>query len=105
MIGSMRHRITLQKPVIANNEYGVPVITWTDVATVWAQKAMKRVSYPTNVAERTEVVTYFVVTIRYRTDVAHDWRIVESGQASPVVSVYDADGARKFLCLEVETRA
>ena len=34
--GALRHRVTLQAPVITQDEFGGPITTWTTVATLWA---------------------------------------------------------------------
>lgn len=34
--GTLRHRVTIQKKVVTQNTYGEEVITWDDVAEVWA---------------------------------------------------------------------
>ena len=34
--GRLRHRITLQQPTRTQNSMGEPVVSWSDVATVWA---------------------------------------------------------------------
>lgn len=36
--GRLDRRITLQYPSAVQNDYGEPVVTWVDIATVWAEK-------------------------------------------------------------------
>lgn len=36
-IGKLRHRITLQRQINAQNDYGAVVTTWQGIATVWAE--------------------------------------------------------------------
>ena len=36
LAGRLRHRLTIQKPVISQNDIGEEIIVWTDVQTVWA---------------------------------------------------------------------
>ena len=36
MIGKLRHRVTLQRPVITKDNIGQEIEEWQDVATVWA---------------------------------------------------------------------
>lgn len=36
--GSLDRRITIQRKVVAQNNFGEEVTTWQDVATVWAEK-------------------------------------------------------------------
>lgn len=34
--GDLDQRVTIQAPATGQNDYGEPLLTWTDVATVWA---------------------------------------------------------------------
>lgn len=104
-IGTLRHRITLQRPLIANDAYGVPVTTWIDAATVWASSAMyPRLSPPRDVAERAEAVTIYFFDIRYRTDVMNNWRVIWNGRTLTVNTAGDLDGAKKYIRIAAEER-
>jgi len=67
--GRLDRRITLQLKSTTDNEYGEPIVTWTDVAEVWAEvrplRGIERVQAAQLVAA---VDTIFV--IRYRDDLA-----------------------------------
>jgi SPP1 family predicted phage head-tail adaptor len=40
--GPLDRRITIQGKVVTHNEYGEEIVTWSTVATVWAQKIENR---------------------------------------------------------------
>lgn len=75
--GSRDARITIQTPTSTYNATGEEIITWADVATIWAG-----VTYPkTNSTERFEgdqqvVTTSVIFNIRYRDDFNEKDKIV-----------------------------
>jgi SPP1 family predicted phage head-tail adaptor len=81
---------------------GQAALTWTDVATVWAEKvpmsAREIVAAQGTVAERT---TKF--RIRFRSDVTERWRLVWNALGHDIIGVQPF-GARKdrleLVCLE-----
>ena len=86
--GRLDRRLTLQRRTLTENDYGEAVETWTDLATVWAEKI------PVRGAERyaamqtvAEVDTRF--KIRYRTDVSHLDRVVCAGTTYDVKGVLE----------------
>lgn len=73
-VGAMRHKITLQQQTRVADGGGGFEVTWTDVDTVYA--AIK----PTNGRERffgdkIEQNISHEVTIRFRNDISHKYRI------------------------------
>lgn len=72
-------RIQLQRPVVARDPaFGAVTTTWQTVATVWAKRVEQPGGTSTQAEQRvaTGPVQYL---IRYRNDVAGDWRVVEAG--------------------------
>ena len=64
--GDLRHRITIQKQVIAKNSYGEDTVSWSDDATMWAA------IYPVRgkqyfEAQQTQAQVSHKIVIRYRT--------------------------------------
>jgi len=86
--GRLDRRLTLQRRTLTENDYGEAVETWTDLATVWAEKI------PVRGAERyaamqtvAEVDTRF--KIRYRTDISPLDRVVCAGTTYDVKGVLE----------------
>lgn len=65
--GQMRHRVTVQQNTgTGTDSEGLPVVTWADVATVWAQvHDLAGREYFASQQVQTEVTTE--ITIRHRT--------------------------------------
>lgn len=71
--GYLRHRLTLQQPVRAQNEILETITTWSDVATVWGSiEPLRGTSYFAAKQANSEVDGK--ITIRYR-EVQPTWRI------------------------------
>ena len=73
--GLLRHRVTIQQGAEGTADaHGVPAITWTDVATVWAR--IEPVSGLEQVrGMKLQAETTHLVTMRYRTSCTHDMRL------------------------------
>ena len=74
--GKLRHRVTLQsKGTPTRDAMGGEVITWTDVATVWAEvAALSGRALIAAQQAQSEITTR--ITIRYRADIRPDWRVL-----------------------------
>ena len=85
-IGKLRHRVTLQKQINAQNDYGATVTKWRDVATVWVQS---------------EVTTQ--IWLRYRDDVKSTMRVNHNGKHYEILSVLNTNGwntSLQLMCKE-----
>ena len=99
MIGPMRERVLLQRPVRANDAANGGEITRVDVATVWA-----RVEAPTTsknvIAEAVRLSASYTITIRHRSDIQPSWRLVWDGKPLEIASIGPAlDVRRRYLVL------
>lgn len=95
--GKMRHRITLQRPVVGVDEIGQPIHTFEDVATVFAH--VKPNTSAEARAKRLDGVSVgFVISMRYRPDIRHDWRIkFERWTLSMIGEPVNVDGRGREL--------
>lgn len=97
-IGKLRHRITLQKQINAQNDYGAVVTTWQDVATVWAEiKPITGREYFSAQQVQSEVTTQ--IWIRYRDGIEPTMRVTHDGKQYEIVSVLNYQGLNKALQL------
>lgn len=102
-LGKLRQRVTLQKPVKAIGDYGADDITWTDVATIWANvMPLRGNEYYASMREETGVD--FRIYIHYRTDVSHGWRLTYEGDEFDIVAAIDPDERHKYLELMCKER-
>jgi SPP1 family predicted phage head-tail adaptor len=76
--GRLRHRITLQSKETTRDVMGGEIITWVDVATVWAEvAALSGRALIAAQQAQSEITTR--ITLRYRADIKPDWRILHNG--------------------------
>lgn len=99
--GSLRNRITLQRPETSVSGLGERTVTWVDVATVWANFV------PLSVREfiasqQTQSQLSARVVIRYRDDVDATMRVAYQGKTYNIAGVLaDPDSGREYLTLPV----
>lgn len=99
--GKLDRRITIQEPVISQDDYGEPVVTgWADVATVWAQVVpVSGREYFDATAVRAEKTTRF--RIRWRSGLTEAMRIVYDGRNYDIRSIVEL-GRREGLEIRAE---
>lgn len=87
--GLFNQRVTIeQKSVARSATTGEEVVSWVDVATVWAsvQPIRGREYFA---AAQMQDATDYRVTIRYRADVTREMRVVWKGVYLDIVSAID----------------
>ena len=85
-IGKYDKRVTIQTPTETRSFSGEAVMTWGDVATVWAQVDGLS-SRDILQAQQANVVATYRVRIRHRSDVSHLNRLVYRGRQMELASV------------------
>ena len=97
--GDLRHVVVLQMPVNRVNEKGRRITGWEDVATVYAGKAdvSGREFYVAQAYHAEDVVTF---TLRYRSDVTAEWRLVHHGAAYNILEVNHLGYMRDYMRLK-----
>lgn len=73
--GELDKRVTLQMPVL--NDEQDEIVSWTDVATVWAGIEPKT-GVEQDGSGRIVATTDVMVTLRFRGDIDQRWRIKET---------------------------
>ena len=103
MRGSLlRKRITLQRRSTAEDGLRQQLLTWSDVATVFAQvEQLSGRELMTANAEYAENTAR--ITIRFRTDVVEKMRIWYGAVVYDITSVSDIDGTRRELQISCKT--
>ena len=95
-LGDMRERVALQRVTIETRDaVGGLVQTWAAYATVWArvQPMSQREQFA---RQQLKASASWAVTIRARTDVATQHRVVWRGRTFEVTGVENADERRRF---------
>lgn len=84
--GRLRFRITLQETSVTRGEYNEEVITWSDVATVWADvQPLRGREFIEAQQEGAEIDVRFV--IRYRDGLSPEMRIQYDSRTYDVVHI------------------
>lgn len=103
--GRLRHRVTIQEQAVIRNSYGEEIVTWVDVATVWASvlpgSSGERFLAS---ASREQATATHTVRIRYRAGLNPKMRLIWDGRTLNIESIIDPDGRRRdlvLLCNEV----
>lgn len=102
--GDLRHKVTIQRLMTGEDEYGQPLNAWQDVVTVWAnvEDLTGREYLAAQQVPTTQVSTR--VTIRWRSDVKPEMRVVHGSRLLDIKAVLDSDGRRRelqLMCQEV----
>ena len=101
--GKYCHQVYLQAPAKTYDAEGQEVITWTTVATVWAEVVpLTGKEYFAAKAVNSELTHR--VTIRYRRNVKTTWRVLYGTRVLEIMSVADVEEKHvelELLCKEV----
>lgn len=98
--GKMDQRVTLKSPSRAADGVGQGAITWTTVATVWAQRVTQR-SAEVFAAAQVGDDDVLELHIRHRADVLTTWRLERGGVGYDIISVSDYGGRKdrtRLMC-------
>ena len=103
-IASLRHRVTLQAPVDADDGAGGTTRSWADVATLWAAIAP---AGPGSTGERVaagriEAAARLRLTIRHRAGLSHAMRFVAGPRVLAILGIADPDGRGRWLTCDCE---
>lgn len=98
MIGNLRHRITLQKPVVIKDSIGQELEEWQDVATVWASvEPLSGKEYFNVKQTNSEVSTK--ITIRYLESITPFMRVFFQKHTYNILSVINFEERNIYLQL------
>lgn len=99
MVGALRHRVTIERPLRTAEDGGTASIAWSSVGTVFARiEAVggREIEVADGVTGR---ITHKVL-IRWREDVLPEMRIVAGTRILDIRAALDSDGRRRWLrCL------
>ena len=99
VIGALRHRVTIERPVRTSDDGGTGTLTWTSLGSVFARiepVGGREIEIGDGVAGRVS----HKVLLRWRDDLAPQMRIVAGSQILEIRAVLDLEGRRRWLqCL------
>lgn len=100
--GSLRDRLTLERPQYSPDGAGGRVETWVSVASVWGQVIAKSGSESVDAGRFSGSVSH-EVTLRYRDDVKPTMRLVYGAKIFEIIGVLNQTNRKDWLtCLCVE---
>lgn len=98
--GRLRHRVTIQRPVVTQNEYGEGTIQWEDEDDIWCSvEAIAGRELLNNDRVQSEITHR--VNIRFRSTLTSDRRLVHNGQVLEIERIGDPTGRmamQELLC-------
>ena len=101
--GRLNKRVTLQSATAARDGHGQPVETWADVATTWAAvEPIRGREY--FAAQQVTAETTHRITLRYRSGVSPQWRVVFGSRTFRIESVInplEKNERLELMCVEV----
>lgn len=95
-VGAMRERVAIYSQAQAVDGVGDITTTWMQVATCWARMEPLSANQVER-AGRDDAIRRYQMTIRYRTDITTNSRVVWRGRRFDVEGVTDETEQRQFL--------
>jgi len=96
--GRLRHRVTIQQPVVAVNGYGERITTWSTVAVVWAAVEPLRGREFFD-AEQVQAEISHRVVLRYRSGLTTTMRLLHLTRVLHIGTIIDVDERHRELQL------
>lgn len=101
--GRLRHRVTIQSPVVAVNGYGERIVTWSTVAVVWGAVEPLR-GREFFEAEQVQAEISHRVVLRYRSGINSTMRLLHLTRVLHIQQVIDVDERHRemqLMCREM----
>jgi head-tail adaptor len=101
IVGAMRARVRLERPVRTPDNLGGAAITWSNEGDAWAAVSAGAAGQ-TGAFDAAPSTGSLALTINRRNDVRAGWRVVWGARALRIVGIRDEGGARIDLICEEE---
>lgn len=103
LVNRLNKRVTLRRLDKVPDEYGQPIDTWVDVATVWAAvEPLRGREYFSAMSEHAEVTTR--IRIRYRDDIDRTMRVQHGATVFEILHIIHPEFNRRELQLMCKER-
>lgn len=97
--GKLRHRITIEQPTTALNEFGENIQSWTDFACLWADVRSENGSERTTPSKLQAEISHSIL-IRYITGIAPNMRINWNSRILEIIAVLPDRTDAKFIIIK-----
>ncbi|MGH2343322.1 phage head closure protein [Segnochrobactraceae bacterium EtOH-i3] len=101
MIGRLRHRATVARPVRTPDGGGGAETGWETVAAVWVSITALSAAEKEAAGRLDGVATHRVV-MRFRDDIRGGMRLTRGNRTFRLLASHDPDGSRRFLIVTAE---
>jgi SPP1 family predicted phage head-tail adaptor len=102
--GDLRDRITIRRRTETKNSRGGLDIGWADLASVWANVRSLN-GREALIGGVLTGVSYFEITVRYRTDLEPSQQILWGDRELNIISAEDKSGTRQWTAIQASTEA
>lgn len=104
-IGKLRHRVTIEQNSGSPDSFGEVTPSWSALASNVPARVEGVAGVETRQGEQIEAVVTDVVTIRYRSDVTPEMRVVHGSRVLNIERALDPDGRTRRLVLHCKELA
>jgi SPP1 family predicted phage head-tail adaptor len=95
-VGSLSERIAIQEKYVSRDDLGAEVITWVEIAEVWASaEPIRGREYVALRAAQADITTRFV--IRHRSGLTPAMRVQWGDAYYDIIEVIDVHGRHRWL--------
>jgi len=100
--GELRHRLTIEIPQRLSDGAGGAIVTWAQVASIWAHIKPVSARELRAAEQRAEKLTHKII-LRYRSDINATMRLVGAGRIFNINAIINEDERDHWLvCFCVE---
>lgn len=102
--GRLRHRVRIQQGTPGRDGFGTEVLTWSDVATVWAEVRSVSGGEQTQANMQTFATASHQVTMRYRLGLSPKMRVLWGSRVLEILNAREPDNRMRMVqlnCVEV----
>lgn len=99
--GDLRHRVTIQQPTLNADGMGGGNYIWSNIATAWANVTTTIASgnIESLTGDQLRTIQYFMVKMRYRSDITTKMRLLHYGRVLEILSVVNRDERKREMSL------
>ena len=99
--GQLKHHVVLEQPVETPDGAGGAMITWTEVASLWAAIEPAGAAMRDLAQQPTETITHRI-TLRFRNEIASGWRFKKAGRTFRIITIHDPDETGRYQICRTE---
>ena len=99
--GLLKHRLVLEQVIETSDGSGGAIITWSEVATLWASIDSVHAAMRHLAQQSKEAITHRI-TMRFRGDISSGWRFRKGNRIFKIITVRDLDETVRYLVCRTE---